>query len=125
MNQRLWIFLLASGLGAAVALGACGGDSLPSDTSTATSTGAGDTTATTTTTAATTSSTSGGMGGAGTTGASASATGTGGAGGGAPDCYSNPMTHVEIINACTTADKVDKMSTLPLLGPNGELPPLP
>ena len=49
----------------------------------------------------------------------------GGMGGGAGDCVENPKTHVEIINACTTADKVDKKPTLPLLGPSGELPPLP
>jgi hypothetical protein len=120
MNQRLWIFLAASAFGAALALGACGGDSLPSDTqSTATSTsGAAGPGATTTTTAGPGSSSGGGMGGA-------NGTGGGGGGGGAPDCFTNPMTHVEIINACTTADKIDKMSTLPLLGPNGELPPLP
>ena len=46
-------------------------------------------------------------------------------GGGAPDCYTHPKTHLEIINACTTADEVDKTSNLPLLGPKGELPPLP
>ncbi len=118
MNQRLWIVLAASALGGAFGLGACGGDSLPSDAQSASSTsGEG----TTTTTAVAGSSSTGGMGGAGGSG-SASATG---AGGGAPDCFTNPMIHVEIINACTTADEIDKMSTLPLLGPNGELPPLP
>ena len=116
MNQRLWIVLAASTFGGALALGACGGDSLPSDAQSASST-TGD--GPTTTTAASSTS-SGGTGGA----ASTTATGVGG-GGGAPDCTSNPMTHVEIINACTTADEIDKMSTLPLLGPNGELPPLP
>lgn len=123
MNQRLWIFLAASALSSAVALGACGGDSLPSDTQSASSTGEGPTTTTTTTTAG---STTGGMGGAGSSSASVTGTGAGGGAGGAePDCFTNPITHVEIINACTTADKVDKMSVLPLLGPNGELPPLP
>lgn len=50
--------------------------------------------------------------------------GAGGSGGG-PDCVSNPQTHVEIINACTDADKVDKVVKLPLLKPDGSLPPLP
>jgi hypothetical protein len=35
------------------------------------------------------------------------------------------MTHVEIINACTDADKVDKVVNLPLQNPDGSLPPLP
>jgi len=46
----------------------------------------------------------------------------------APDasCFMNPTTHAEIINACTTADKVDKDdSNLPLLNDDGSLPPLP
>lgn len=108
MNQSFHALLAASSLLAALAIGACGGDSLPSDTqSTATST-SGETTMTT---------------GPGTS--SGGAGGSGGGGGGAPDCFTNPMTHVEIINACTTADEVDKTPNLPLLGPNGELPPLP
>jgi hypothetical protein len=46
---------------------------------------------------------------------------------GAPDasCFTNPMTHEEIINACTTAQKIYKNPTLPLLEPDGSLPPLP
>jgi hypothetical protein len=56
---------------------------------------------------------------------SSSGSGGGGAGGGAPDCYMNPQTHVEIINACTDAEKVDKAVNLPLLGSDGKLPPLP
>ncbi|MGQ0506033.1 MAG: hypothetical protein ACT4TC_12025 [Myxococcaceae bacterium] len=40
-------------------------------------------------------------------------------------CFENPTTHVEIINACTTAEAFDKIPTLPLLLPTGELPPLP
>lgn len=106
MNQRFNVLLAASSLGAALAVGACGGDSLPSDTqSTATS-------GVTPTTTGPGSTTSGGMGGAGGSGS-------------APDCFTNPKTHLEIINACTTADKVDKTPNLPLLGPKGELPPLP
>jgi len=41
-----------------------------------------------------------------------------------PACSSNPMTHVEIINACTNADSFDKMPSFPTLAPNGQLPPL-
>jgi hypothetical protein len=45
---------------------------------------------------------------------------------GAPsDCYLNPTTHLEIINACTDAVKITKNPTLPLLYPDGGLPPLP
>jgi hypothetical protein len=46
---------------------------------------------------------------------------------GPPDasCFENPQTHVEIINACTTAQKVVKKPNLPLLQPGGVLPPLP
>ena len=40
-------------------------------------------------------------------------------------CFMNPQTHVEIINACTTADKLEKHPVLPLLLPDGGLPPLP
>jgi hypothetical protein len=87
---------------AAVAGGACGG-SVPSDL------GQGGTTATTT--------------------GSTSATGTGGgnAGDAGPDgdCYPDPMTYVEIINACTNAQAVDVNPNLPLLLPDGGLPPLP
>jgi hypothetical protein len=45
----------------------------------------------------------------------------------APDasCFENPTTHAEIINACTTAQKVTKTPTLPLLNQDGSLPPLP
>ncbi len=46
---------------------------------------------------------------------------------GAPDasCFTDPKTHNEIINACTTAVKVFKDSHPPLLNPDGTLPPLP
>ena len=45
---------------------------------------------------------------------------------GAPsDCFMNPKTHFEIINACTDAVKITKNPTLPLLLPDGGLPPLP
>ena len=90
------------------AFSACDDGGLPSDTTT--------TSTTTTGTAG-----NGGQGGAG------GATGGGGAGGtgGAPDCVMNPTTHEEIINACTGAEKIDKQPVLPLLNPDGSLPPLP
>ena len=46
---------------------------------------------------------------------------------GPPDasCFENPQTHAEIINACTTAQKVIKKPSLPLLQSGGALPPLP
>lgn len=40
-------------------------------------------------------------------------------------CFENPTTHYEIINACTTAQKIYKDSNPPLLKPDGTLPPLP
>ena len=49
----------------------------------------------------------------------------GGNDGGQPsDCFTNPQTHFEIINACTDAAKIDKKPTLPLLV-DGAVPPLP
>jgi hypothetical protein len=48
----------------------------------------------------------------------------GGADGGPSDCFQNPMTHFEIINACTNAVKITKNPTLPKLLPDGGLPPL-
>ena len=46
---------------------------------------------------------------------------------GGPDasCFTNPTTYNEIINACTTAQKIYKHPTLPLLGSDGSLPALP
>lgn len=42
-----------------------------------------------------------------------------------PECYTNPKTHYEIINACTDAARVDKKPTgLPFLA-DGGLPPPP
>ena len=40
-------------------------------------------------------------------------------------CYTLPRTHVEILNACTTAESIDKTPVTPLLRPDGTLPPLP
>lgn len=40
-------------------------------------------------------------------------------------CFENPQTHYEIINACTTAQKIYKDSHPPLLNDDGSLPPLP
>jgi hypothetical protein len=70
------------------------------------------------TSGASSSSSSSGVGGEGGAGAG----GSGGSGGGEPACYANPKTHVEIINACTDAEMVDKVVNLPLLLPDGSLP---
>jgi hypothetical protein len=43
----------------------------------------------------------------------------------APTCSMNPMTYLDIINACTTAVQVTKSPVLPKLNPDGTLPPLP
>ncbi|MDC3981732.1 hypothetical protein [Polyangium jinanense] len=58
---------------------------------------------------------------------SSSSSGAGGSGGagGEPECFPEPTSHVEIINACTDAEKVDKAVNLPLLNADGSLPPLP
>ncbi len=40
-------------------------------------------------------------------------------------CYLNPVTHIQIINACTNAMATDKTPVLPLLNKDGTLPPLP
>ncbi len=40
-------------------------------------------------------------------------------------CFTNPQTHSEIINACSTAQKIYKDSAPPLQNPDGSLPPLP
>lgn len=40
----------------------------------------------------------------------------------APACFTNPTTHIMLINACTSADFVDKMPFYPTLAPNGQLP---
>jgi hypothetical protein len=50
--------------------------------------------------------------------------GDGGADGGPSDCFVNPKTHFEIINACTGATKIAKNPVLPKLLPDGGLPPL-
>ncbi len=41
------------------------------------------------------------------------------------DCFLNPTAYLEIINACTDAEKVLKNPLLPLIGSDGKLPPLP
>jgi len=69
-----------------------------------------------------------GKGGSGAAGARAGASGSQAGSGGSgetPDCYEAPKTHLELINACTDAEKVEVDPDLPLLEPNGELPPLP
>lgn len=40
-------------------------------------------------------------------------------------CYTQPTTHLEILNACTSAQSVSKQPVLPLLRAYGTLPPLP
>lgn len=40
-------------------------------------------------------------------------------------CFTNPQTHYEIINACTTDQAVDKTPVTPLRLSDGGLPPLP
>jgi hypothetical protein len=40
-------------------------------------------------------------------------------------CFTNPHTHYEIINACTTAQKIYKPGKPPLENPDGSLPALP
>jgi hypothetical protein len=40
-------------------------------------------------------------------------------------CYNQPTTHLEILNACTSAQSVSKQPVLPLLRADGTLPPLP
>lgn len=50
--------------------------------------------------------------------------GDSGTDGGPTDCFVNPKTHAEIINACTTAVKITKNPVLPKLLPDGGLPPL-
>ena len=44
---------------------------------------------------------------------------------GEPDCFTNPTTHHEIVNACTDAQRIEKNPVLPLLNRDGSLPTLP
>lgn len=49
-------------------------------------------------------------------------------GGTQPDggaCFESPQTSVELLNACTDADSVDKQPFYPTLAPGGVLPQLP
>ncbi len=44
----------------------------------------------------------------------------------APTCFTNPHTYLEIINACTDAQAIDKADDLsPMTLPDGALRPLP
>jgi hypothetical protein len=44
----------------------------------------------------------------------------------APSCFTNPQTYLEIINACTDAEAVDKTDDLsPMSAADGGLQPLP
>lgn len=49
----------------------------------------------------------------------------GGTEAGPNDCVRNPKTHEELINGCTDAVRITKTSNLPLLLPDGGLPPIP
>lgn len=100
-NHRFTGLALSALLALSTAFAACDDGGLPTDTTTT------------------------GTAGDGGDGGSGGATGGGGGAGGGPDCYTNPTTHEEIINACTDAEKVDKQPVLPLLNPDGTLPPLP
>ena len=40
-------------------------------------------------------------------------------------CFEDPQTYLQLINACTDAVKIEKHPSLPLLNPDGTLPPLP
>jgi hypothetical protein len=40
-------------------------------------------------------------------------------------CFANPMTHVQIINACTSAVAIDQPATSPKFSPGTPLLPLP
>jgi hypothetical protein len=66
-----------------------------------------------------------GVGGSGGSGGTGGTGGTGGSGMPDADCFMNPTTHVEIINACTDSTKINKNPNLPLRLPDGGLPPLP
>jgi hypothetical protein len=46
---------------------------------------------------------------------------------GGPDasCFTNPQSYIEIINACTTAQKIYRNTHPPLEGSDGSLPSLP
>ncbi|MFM2421058.1 MAG: hypothetical protein RL385_5781, partial [Pseudomonadota bacterium] len=43
----------------------------------------------------------------------------------AQDCVTMPLSHEDLMNACTDAEKIDKQQDLPLLLDDGGLPPLP
>jgi len=41
------------------------------------------------------------------------------------DCVTDPVTSAQLMNACTTAQRIEKHPVLPLRLPDGGLPPLP
>jgi hypothetical protein len=112
--SRLSLIAILTALSGSALL-SCDGD-VPSDTSNTAGTAGSNPQGGTAGTAGT-----GGAAGSNPQGGSAGAAGTGGS----PDCVVSPKTHEEIINACTDAEKIDKMPVLPLLNPDGSLPPLP
>jgi hypothetical protein len=129
LGAPTWALLASLGYSVALTGGACS-NSVPSDQNpSSSSTGGGSTsTPSSSSSASASSSGAGGTGGTSSTGGTGG-TSTGDAGpdgtGGAPDCFTNPMTYLEIINACTTAEAIDLSPVLPLLGPDGGLPALP
>ncbi|MFO0675098.1 MAG: hypothetical protein U0169_01060 [Polyangiaceae bacterium] len=75
---------------------------------------------------ANTAGTAGSAGTSGTSGTAGTSGDTDGGDGSTPDdCVRNPVTHEDIINACTTSERIDAKPVLPLLRADGTLPPLP
>jgi hypothetical protein len=110
--------LVCLGIGATAGFAACGDNA--ADTTSSSTTGGVE--------PVTSSSSSGnpGTGGAGPGSSSVSSGGQGGAGGGGPDCFTGkPVQQADFLNACTKADCVPFTTPLPLLKPDGSLPPLP
>jgi hypothetical protein len=66
-----------------------------------------------------------GKGGGNNGGGGDMATGPGGGGDMTPPCSTNPQTHLEIINACTSSQSFDVEPFFPANAPNGTLPSLP
>jgi hypothetical protein len=123
MNNSLFWFPVAS-CALALSLVACGSD-VQEPVSIASSGGSVSvaTGGTSATSGGSTSATGGASGSGGKTSSSGGASSTGGTAP-EPDCYEHPKTHHEIINACTTAMKIEKHPNLKGLNPDGTLPTL-
>lgn len=110
--------IVASSLVAAVLSGACGDSGAPTDQASGGGGVSGRSSATTTAPlSSATYSMSGGLGGGDADGRTADS--------GPTDCVTNPTTYLEIINACTTAQRVVKDPDLSKYYVDGGLPPLP